>query len=478
MKIFRKFARFAVVCILLFSIMISPDSLYHTAAEAESKMLSLYADSMEFEVGGQRYPLSEEILLYYSNVFIPLDDILPKCGFTLGWDNSICATVAVKDNVESYIIMNSPVVWIGPVRHEYDLPTMIYRGKAYMSLAMFTDLTQYYVTLEGSLQETPFNKRDLLQNTYVTDEYRLPYENISYGNGVTMAGNFAFERVGISGESAVLYAGVVNEVASKLPGVSVYNIVVPTSGEFYAPKEMNPYQTDGIKTIYQNLSSNVMPINAVAPLMEHASEKIYFSTDHHWTQRGAYYVYKAFAENKGMDVVPLSEFVQYNSETHVGSFANFTKGTPLKDVISANPELLERFMPRSETAGCAYSDMYMRKKIKDVVPVSKSYNSYSCFIGGDNPLTVMTNSAGNGKKLVIIKESFGNAFATWALENYSEVYVVDPRKFNGFGGSKERFNLVDFYNFVHFDDLVIINYPVSVASVGIRQSILDMVNNH
>lgn len=471
----KKLARFFVVGALFLSIMISPDSLHHISAEADGKVLSLYAETNEFEVEGKRFSLSEEVLLYYSNIFIPFDDILPKCGYSLGWDNSIRATVAVKDGVTSYIIMNSPIMWVGPVRHEYDLPTMIYRGKAYMSIEMFTDLTGYYITLDGTLSETPFNKRDLLDDTVIADDYRLPYENILYGNGVTMVGNFAFERVGVSHDGAVLYAGVVNEVAEKLPNVSTYNIVVPTSGEFYAPKEMISHQLDGIRTIYKNLSPKVMPINAIDHLYSHASEKIYFSTDHHWTQRGAYYAYKAFAENKGMDFPSISEFVQSNSENHVGSFANFTKGTPLHNVISSNGELLERFMPRGNIAGCAYSDMYMRKKIKNVVPVSKNYNSYSCFIGGDNPLTVMVSDKGNGKKIVIIKESFGNAFATWALENYSEVYVVDPRKFNGFGGSRERFSLIDFYEFTKFDDLVIINYPVSVSSSGIRQSILDMV---
>ncbi len=475
MKNKEKIAKFLTVVFLAAAMLLSPSTAYHTSADPESKVLALYADEKKFDINGVAYELGDDILLYYSNIFIPVDDILPKCGFSLGWDASLPATVAVKGGVTTYIIMNSPVVWVGPQRFEYDLPTMVYHDKLYISLAMFSDITGFYVTLDGKLEETEFNKRDLLLGTYITDEYRLPNEDIAYGGGVTMAGTFAFERVGVSGENAVNYAHVVNTVASALPLVKTYNIVVPTSGEFYAPKEMALYQTDGIKTIYQNLAINVTPINAVNPLMEHADEKIYFSTDHHWTQRGAYYAYRAYASNKGWTIPELSAFTADNSETHVGSFANFTKGTPLSDKIRANPELLERFMPLVNVQACAYKDMYMTKRIANISTVSAKVNSYSCFIGGDNPLTVMVTDVNNGKKLVIIKESFGNAFATWALNNYQEVYVIDPRKFNGFGGNTERFNLVDFYNFTHFDDLVIINYPVSVGSVGIRESILDMV---
>lgn len=475
MKNKLKIARILTVLCIAMCILMSPSTVYHTSADPENNILTLYANERRFDVNGISYQLQDDILLYYSNIFLPVDDILPQCGYTLGWDGSLPATVAVKDDVTSYIIMNSPVMWVGPDRFEYDLPTMIYHDRMYMSLAMFCDLTKYEVILEGKLEETEFNKRDLLQNTYVSDAYRLPNSDIAYGGGVTMAGTFAFERVGISNSAAVSYAHVVNAVAAKLPDVNTYNIVVPTSGEFYAPANMKLYHTDAIKTVYQNLSANVMPINAVKPLMEHAGEKIYFSTDHHWTQRGTYYAYKAFAANKGMTVPELDQFTTSNSTTHVGSFAGFARGTAVGDKIRANPELLERFLPIVDVQGVAYKNMHMTHKLSNISAVSTSMNSYSCFIGGDNPLTVMTTNVNNGKKLVIIKESFGNAFATWALNNYQEVYVVDPRKFNGFGGNTERFNLVDFYNLVHFDDLVIINYPVSVGSVGIRESILKMV---
>ncbi len=463
-----------IVCLVV-ALLLSPGTVYHTSADPESKVMALYAGERRFDINGESYELSDDILLYYSNIFIPVDDILPKCGYALGWDGNLPATVAVKDEMVSYIIVDSPVMWVGAERFEYDLPTMVYHDRLYMSLAMFSDLTGFYVTLEGKLEETEFNKRDLLYSTVVTDNYRLPNANISYASGVTMAGTFAFERVGISNANAVNYAHVVNAVAAALPKVKTYNIVVPTSAEFYAPKEMAPNQTNAIRTVYSTLAPNVIPINAVKPLMEHADEKIYFSTDHHWTQRGAYYAYKAFATNKGWTVPELSEFATLNSHTHVGSFANFARGTSVADKIRANAELLERFLPVDQVNGSTYRDMYMTRKIGNITPVSTTTNSYSCFIGGDNPLTVMTTNVNNGKKLVIIKESFGNAFATWAVNNYQEVYVIDPRKFNGFGGNTARFNLVDFYNFVQFDDLVIINYPVAVGSTGIRESILKMV---
>lgn len=464
-----------LVVAIAIAVIISPETVSHSSADFETDTLTLYAGEKKFDVNGTEYPLQSEVLLYYSNIFIPLDDVLPKCGYSLGWDASLPATVAIKDDVTSYIIMDSPVIWVGAERKEYDLPTMIYKDRLYMSISMFVDLTGYEIELNGTLEETQFNKRDLLQNTVVTDDYRLPNADVGYANGVTMVGNFAFERVGIPKENALKYAQLVNTMAAALPEVNTYSIVVPTAGEFYAPAEMKLNQTDSIRTVYENLSSNVTPINVVKPLMEHANEKIYFSTDHHWTHRGAYYAYKAFAANKGFSVPELSEFSTKNSTTFVGSFGNFAGDTPVGNRIRSNPELLERFMPRVKVQACAYYDMYMTRKMNDIYAVSPYINAYPCFISGDNPLTVMVTNVDNDKKLVIIKESFGNAFSTWALNNYREVYVIDPRMFNGYDGNNERFNLIDFYNFVKFDDLVIINYPVTVSMESIRNSMERMV---
>lgn len=475
MKIKKSVVRLVLVAIIAFSIIISPVTIFHGSADIKINTLTLFAGERKIDINGTEYPLEDDVLLYYSNIFIPIDDVLPRCGYSLGWDSSLPAVVAVKDGVTSYIIMDSPVVWVGPDRKEYDLPTMVYNDRLYMSIAMFVDLTGYEIALNGKLEETQFNKRDMLHNTFVNDDYRLPYSDIAYANGVTMAGTFAFERVGIPKESALRYSRLINSIAESLPEVNTYSIVVPTAGEFYAPAQMKLNQTDSIRVIYENLSPDVMPINVVKPLMEHAGEKIYFSTDHHWTQRGAYYAYRAYADNKGFTVPELSEFTAVNSDTHVGSFANFAGKTSVGDKIRANPELLERFMPKVEVTACAYRDMYMTEKLGDVLPVSPSANSYACFIGGDNPLTVMVTNVDNDKKLVIIKESFGNAFSTWALNNYKEVYVVDPRMFNGYDNHNRVFNLREFYNLVKFDDLVIINYPVTVSMTNILNSIELMV---
>ena len=60
------------------------------------------------------------------------------------------------------------------------------------------------------------------------------------------------------------------------------------------------------------------------------------------------------------------------------------------------------------------------------------------------------------------------------MNNYKKVCIVDPRKFNGFGGNNNYFNLDSFCKRMDIDDVVFINYPVVIASSGIRSAILSM----
>ncbi len=438
--------------------------------------ITLYGEKPEATVNGVNTPIASAPILYKNKTYVPADDILRLCGFTLGWDTSSNSTVAIRDGKTNHIVYGTKegILWVGNERLTFDTPPIVYKNVAFMSLEMFAAMSDDGIYITGTPEKIKMGMRDLLEDTYINDNFRLSGGGATY-KGITIVGNTGMELLTIPDSAASSYAAMVNSVAAALPNVNVYNIAVPTACEFYAPKSMYTNQTAGIKKIYNALSENVTPINVVKPLMEHAAEFIYFRTDHHWTQRGAYYAYKEYADIKGFEIDPLSTFEVKNSFSHVGSFKSFTKGTAGESIMRSNPDMLQVFMPKYTAVGAAYNDMYMRSKKWDLNVVYPSFNSYSAFIGGDNPLAVFHTSNTNGRKLVIIKESFGTAFATWAVNNYEYIYVIDPRKFNGFGGHNAHFNLRTFYELNKFDDLVIINYPGTIGSSSYKNSVLGMI---
>ena len=54
-------------------------------------------------------------------------------------------------------------------------------------------------------------------------------------------------------------------------------------------------------------------------------------------------------------------------------------------------------------------------------------NSYLNYSGGDRALLKIVTSHTSGRKILVVKDSFGNAFVPYLANHYDEIYVVDPR---------------------------------------------------
>ena len=407
---------------------------------------------------------------YGGNVYLPVDDLLKNTGFTVGWDQKSASVIAYKDGIYSFINVDYDKVRSNGIEKNIGIPTKVFNGVFYMPLPMYNSISDVEVVLDG----TPGLYRDLLQDTVVYDTYRAPSAEL-YGN-IGICGDRAMEFPVITDSATQNYASAVNYLANTLPdSVNVFCAVVPTASEFYAPAGFTASQTESIRKIYSLLNRRVIPINTVAPLMAHADEDIFFKTDHHWTQRGAFYVYREFAALRGFPLSSLYLFEKNDFPDYVGSLSKFAEGNG-RNLIATFRENFERFVPFTKCKGESFGDMYMKLKYDDIMIINPFDFDYSCFVGGDCPISRFITGNGNGKKLCIIKDSYGNAFSTWAMEDYDEVYLVDPRGFNGFNDSLAKFNIRQFYDITHFDDLIIINYPISVGSPDITSSMWGMIN--
>ena len=77
-------------------------------------------------------------------------------------------------------------------------------------------------------------------------------------------------------------------------------------------------------------------------------------------------------------------------------------------------------------------------------------------LGGDKAYTEINNPAlMDGSSVLVIKESFGNAFVPFLVENFQNVYVIDYRYYDGTVSE-----LVDKYN---IENVVFVN-NISITS--------------
>ncbi len=241
----------------------------------------------------------------------------------------------------------------------------------------------------------------------------------------------AYQMFGGGYDMGRWYADTVNAYANALGNkVQIYDMIIPSPAEFYLPEKyrnLSVEEKSRIDNIYENLKPSIKKVDAYSKLAQHTDEYLYFNTDHHWTALGAYYAYTAFAEQAGFDPLPLSDFELRRKDNFLGSLYNLTQDSSLKDHMDYVDYYLlpveykaYRFMPNAP---------YTPIETSLHAEYATGTNSYSVFLHGDYPLIRVDTRNHNGRKILIVKDSFGNAFSPFLVPHYEQVYIVDQRYF-------------------------------------------------
>lgn len=245
--------------------------------------------------------------------------------------------------------------------------------------------------------------------------------------------NRAFEMFGGGPAMGKSYAAVINGYNRLLgPGVQVYNLIIPVALEFEITEKYASLQKPNrpaIENVYNSLDSNIKKVWAIDEMRQHREEYIYFNTDHHWTSLGAYYAYRAFCATAGLIPVSLDTVASKTKNSFLGSLYRLTRDPKLKD----NPDSVRYYLFRDSVnfyIGSSTSIRYWAKS-KMYAEGASGPNSYSVFLQGDLPIVKMETQHKNGRKIVVVKESYGNAFAPFLINNYEKVVVVDQRYYTG-----------------------------------------------
>lgn len=283
-----------------------------------------------------------------------------------------------------------------------------------------------------------------------------------------LIGNRAVEVPYADYDSIDNYSAAITSIATALGSkINTYSILVPNAAEFYTPDDYHTgdcSQTGMISYAYDHMGKNVKCVDAYSKLASHINEYVYFRTDHHWTQLGAYYAYTAFCEKAGLKADPLDAFETGQYDTFIGSMYNFLENYPQSAILRENPDTLQYYRPHVEIDTYYYMDTTLseRYEMGTICHVDSDIsNKYLCFLGGDHPITIITTDV-DGPVCMLIKESYGNAFAPWLTSHYSKVIVVDPREFNRDG--KPTMDIAQFAKDQKVADCIILNYPMMISS--------------
>lgn len=254
------------------------------------------------------------------------------------------------------------------------------------------------------------------------------------------------------GGSGATYAKAVNEVKEKVgANVNVFSMIVPTQGSFYMPEGCSMAdEWTCIENVNEQLYG-IIPVDAYTALSKHTDEEIYARTDHHWNQLGAYYAAEEFVKTAQISVpfAPLSDYEKYEIEGYLGTLYGWSNDNA---TMGNNPETFVYYIPPND-----FATYYMNPEDTDF---TRGYmfveqdvsQSYSRFMGGDLKVVHIETDVTNGRKLLVIKDSYANAFVPCITGSFEEIWTADVR---------------------YLDDMQ--NFPHSISQIVKDQGITDVL---
>lgn len=244
--------------------------------------------------------------------------------------------------------------------------------------------------------------------------------NAYYSGNVLVCGDYALEYFSLNSAGNSSYASIVNKFAAKYPNLNVTSLLVPKSCTFNSPSgytdQFSNHQSF-INSTYGMMDSGVKKADAIGVMAQHKGEYMFYRTDHHWTSLGAYYASVAYCQANGITARELSSYQTVTNTGFIGTLYSYCK-SPKPSSLLSNPDYTVGHLPSVKYTTSSYPGTA-------IVQSSKTYAGM--FLGGDQGFMRFVTENKNGKKLIIFKESYGNAFAPYMLDYYEEVIVIDIR---------------------------------------------------
>ena len=274
-----------------------------------------------------------------------------------------------------------------------------------------------------------------------------------------------------AGGSGDAYVQGLNDLRAQLDGsVTLWSMPCPLPCQFYTPEAYKSYVADQSQCfgqIHKKLDPSIKTVDLCAALAQHVDEPIYCRTDHHWQNLGAYYAAEAFAEAAEVPFNALDTYTPKTIENCVGSMYSFSKRAELLN----DPETFTYYVPSAPYSAVYYDSSFNLEWDDDdlFAEGANSEDAYVVNLGSDELIVKVTTQVENGRKLLVIKDSYGNATIPFYTGSFQEVYVADLRYL--------KRNLVSFVRDLGITDVV---FTVSAFSVvgGNAENIANLITQN
>ncbi len=284
--------------------------------------------------------------------------------------------------------------------------------------------------------------------TYVQDQFLLRHQwiaaksfaeglllrtennNVIYGEDGYQFFKFMELNTGTDGTSTQLAQNTafLTRFAARHPG-KVNVMLVPSASNILADKlpagapvlDENPLMDE----FFAEVGTVAEVIDVRSAFRENKEDYLYYRTDHHWTTDGAYLAYQAAAEALGLGAFEPAAHTAVEVEGFTGTnFNKSLKHNTVEDVLKYYELDNTLTVKQLLTDGSEYSSeeggLYDLSKLA-------VRDKYAMFLRGNNGYSTIAGDTANGRRILVIKDSYANCFVPFLTADYEQIDVVDLR---------------------------------------------------
>lgn len=142
------------------------------------------------------------------------------------------------------------------------------------------------------------------------------------------------------------------------------------------------------------------------------------------------------------------------NQGYVGTMYAYSKDSRILN----DPEDFIYYIPTNDYTTYYYDRSFNYQYESRLIQEVSVDNSYLMFMGGDDKIVKIMTDVDNGRKLLVIKDSYGNAEIPFYTSSFEEIYVIDMRYFNC--------NLVNFIEDLGITDVLFTMCSYSVVGTN------------
>ena len=248
------------------------------------------------------------------------------------------------------------------------------------------------------------------------------------------------------------------------------------------PEYIDNYSVNNWEVFVQSLKKNNIPtldLSKTIELMFSNGEDAYFATDHHWKPYSAFLANQAICQElHDLYDMPVDEDKLVIDQYNVQIYKDWFLGSQGKKVgtyfTSQGADDFELITPKFDTElseDQPFKDELREGNFEETIlyldNLKKDYyhkNPYSVYCGGDSRLQIIKNKLNTeGKKILIIRDSFASVVVPFLSFQASETHVVDIRNYDYYVG--DRLNVSQYIE-EYKPDYVLVLYSVTTNLAG------------